>query len=87
MQKNDNSLFQHVVMTSPAITDNDADIEINIDSDTHTDTSQVHQPLYPSSGELSNSEIASVMNPARLNQLLTQADAFTRVNSEDLDDF
>ena len=79
MQKNDNSLFQHVVMTSPAITDNDADIEIN--------TSQVHQPLYPSSGELSNSEIASVMNPARLTQLLTQADAFTRVNSEDLDDF
>ena len=81
MQKNDNSLFQHVVMTSPAITDNDADI------DSDTDTSQVHQPLYPSSGELSNAEIASVMNPARLNQLLTQADAFTRVNSEDLDDF
>lgn len=85
MQKNDNSLFQHVVMTSPAIPDNDADIEINIDSD--TDTSQVHQPLSPSSGELSNAEIASVMNPARLTQLLTQADAFTRVNSEDLDDF
>ena len=81
MQKNDNSLFQHVVMTSPAITDNDADI------DTNTDTSQVHQPLYPSSGELSDAEIASVMNPARLTQLLTQADAFTRVNSEDLDDF
>ena len=81
MQKNDNSLFQHVVMTSPAITDNDADI------DTDTDTSQVHQPLYPSSGELSDAEIASVMNPARLTQLLTQADAFTRVNSEDLDDF
>ena len=81
MQKNDNSLFQHVVMTSPAITDNDADI------DTDTDTSQVHQPLYPSSGELSDAEIASVMNPERLNQLLTQADAFTRVNSEDLDDF
>jgi hypothetical protein len=79
MQKNDNSLFQHVVMTSPSITDNDADIEIN--------ASQVHQPLYPSSGELSNSEIASVMNPARLTQLLNQADAFTRVNSEDLDDF
>jgi len=85
MQKNDNSLFQHVVMTPPSITDNDADIEINIDSD--TDTSQIHQPLYPSSGELSNAEIASVMNPARLTQLLTQADAFTRVNSEDLDDF
>ncbi|VXB38280.1 conserved hypothetical protein [Enhydrobacter sp. AX1] len=83
MQKNDNSLFQHVVMTSPSITDNDADIEINIDSDTDTDTSQVHQPLYP----LSDAEIASVMNPDRLNQLLTQADAFTRVNSEDLDDF
>ena len=83
MQKNDNSLFQHVVMTSPAITDNDADIEI----DTDTDTSQVHQPLSPSSGELSDAEIASVMNPARLTQLLTQADAFTRVNSEDLDDF
>ncbi len=81
MQKNDNSLFQHVVMTSPAITDNDADI------DTDTDTSQVHQPLYPSSGELSDAEIASVMNPERLNQLLMQADAFTRVNSEDLDDF
>ena len=81
MQKNDNSLFQHVVMTSPAITDNDAD------TDTDTDTSQVHQPLYPSSGELSDAEIASVMNPARLTQLLTQADAFTRVNSEDLDDF
>ena len=81
MQKNDNSLFQHVVMTSPAITDNDADI------DTDTDTSQVHQPLYPSSGELSDAEIASVMNPARLTQLLNQADAFTRVNSEDLDDF
>nr|WP_312116538.1 hypothetical protein [Moraxella sp. CTOTU47915] len=85
MQKNDNSLFQHVVMTSPAITDNDADIEINIDSD--TDTTQVHQPLYASSGELSDAEIASVMNPDRLTQLLTQADAFTRVNSEDLDDF
>ena len=83
MQKNDNSLFQHVVMTSPAITDNDADI----DSDSDTDTSQAHQPLYPSSGELSDAEIASVMNPDRLTQLLTQADAFTRVNSEDLDDF
>ena len=81
MQKNDNSLFQHVVMTSPSITDNDADI------DTDTDTSQVHQPLYPSSGELSDADIASVMNPDRLTQLLTQADAFTRVNSEDLDDF
>ncbi|MBD3727465.1 MAG: hypothetical protein IE936_10415 [Moraxella osloensis] len=79
MQKNDNSLFQHVVMTSLAITDNDADID--------SDTSQVHQPLYPSSGELSDAEIASVMNPERLNQLLMQADAFTRVNSEDLDDF
>lgn len=81
MQKNDNSLFQHVVMTSPSVTDNDADI------DSDTDTSQVHQPLYPSSGELSDAEIASVMNPDRLTQLLTQADAFTRVNSEDLDDF
>ncbi|MFL0428214.1 hypothetical protein ACH0AB_08455 [Moraxella sp. 179-F 1C4 NHS] len=81
MQKNDNSLFQHMVMTSPAITDNDADI------DSDTDTSQAHQPLFPSSGELSDAEIASVMNPDRLNQLLTQADAFTRVNSEDLDDF
>ena len=37
--------------------------------------------------ELSDAEIASVMNPARLTQLLNQADAFTRVNSEDLDDF
>ena len=37
--------------------------------------------------ELSDADIASVMNPARLTQLLTQADAFTRVNSEDLDDF
>ena len=83
MQKNDNSLFQHVVMTSPAINDNDADT----DTDTDTDTSQVHQPFYPSSGELSDAEIASVMNPDRLTQLLTQADAFTRVNSEDLDDF
>lgn len=81
MQKNDNSLFQHVVMTSPSVTDNDADI------DSDTDTSQVHKPLYPSSGELSDAEIASVMNPDRLRQLLTQADAFTRVNSEDLDDF
>ena len=83
MQKNDNSLFQHVVMTSPAITDNDAEIEINND----TDTNQARKPLYPSSCELSDAEIASVMNPARLTQLLTQADAFTRVNSEDLDDF
>ena len=81
MQKNDNSLFQHVVMTSPAINDNDAD------TDSDTDTSQACKPLDPSSGELSDAEIASVMNPARLNQLLTQADAFTRVNSEDLDDF
>ena len=81
MQKNDNSLFQHVVMTSPSITDNDADI------DTDTDTSQARKPLYPSSGELSDAEIASVMNPDRLTQLLNQADAFTRVNSEDLDDF
>lgn len=83
MQRNNNSLFQHVVMTSPSVTDNDADI----DSDTDNDTSQIHQPLYPSSGELSDAEIASVMNPDRLTQLLTQADAFTRVNSEDLDDF
>ena len=75
MQKNDNSLFQHMVMTSPAIPDNDAD------------TSQARKPLYPSSGELSDAEIASVMNPDRLTQLLTQADAFARVNSEDLDDF
>lgn len=37
--------------------------------------------------ELSTTEIASVMNPERLTQLLTQADAFTIVNSEDLDDF
>ena len=37
--------------------------------------------------ELSDADIASVMNPERLNQLLTQADAFTRVNSEDLNDF
>lgn len=81
MQKNDNSIFQRVVMTSPAITDNDADI------DTDTDASQARKPSYLSSGELRDAEIASVMNPARLTQLLTQADAFTRVNSEDLDDF
>ena len=37
--------------------------------------------------EISNSDIASVMNVDRLNQLLRQADAFTLVNSEDLDDF
>lgn len=37
--------------------------------------------------EISNSDIASVMNVDRLHQLLRQADAFTRVNSEDLDDF
>lgn len=64
-------------------------------ADNHTQTSQVSKTLDQLGSELSgekigeftNAEIASVMNPARLNQLLTQADAFTRVNSEDLDDF
>ena len=52
-------------------------------SDSPTNNAKLTKNL----NELSDAEIASVMNPARLNQLLTQADAFTRVNSEDLDDF
>lgn len=52
-------------------------------SDSPTNNAKLTENL----NELSDAEIASVMNPARLNQLLTQADAFTRVNSEDLDDF
>lgn len=53
------------------------------DSDSPTNNAKLTENL----NELSDAEIASVMNPARLTQLLTQADAFTRVNSEDLDDF
>ena len=52
-------------------------------SDSPTNNAELTENL----NELSDAEIASVMNPDRLNQLLTQADAFTRVNSEDLDDF
>ena len=52
-------------------------------SDSHTNNAKLTENL----NELSDADIASVMNPARLTQLLTQADAFTRVNSEDLDDF
>lgn len=52
-------------------------------SDSPTNNAKLTKNL----NELSDAEIASVMNPARLTQLLTQADAFTRVNSEDLDDF
>ena len=52
-------------------------------SDSPTNNAKLTENL----NELSDAEIASVMNPARLNQLLTQVDAFTRVNSEDLDDF
>ena len=52
-------------------------------SDSPTNNAKLTENL----NELSDADIASVMNPARLTQLLTQADAFTRVNSEDLDDF
>lgn len=52
-------------------------------SDSPTNNAKLTENL----NELSDAEIASVMNPAGLTQLLTQADAFTRVNSEDLDDF
>ncbi|WP_278931882.1 hypothetical protein [Moraxella osloensis] len=52
-------------------------------SDSPTNNAKLTENL----NELSDAEIASVMNPARLTQLLNQADAFTRVNSEDLDDF
>ena len=52
-------------------------------SDSPTNNAKLTENL----NELSDAEIASIMNPARLTQLLTQADAFTRVNSEDLDDF
>lgn len=52
-------------------------------SDSPTNNAKLTENL----NELSDAEIASVMNPARLTQLLTQADAFTHVNSEDLDDF
>lgn len=54
---------------------------------TASDSSTNNAKLTENLNELSDAEIASVMNPARLTQLLTQADAFTRVNSEDLDDF
>ena len=52
-------------------------------SDSPTNNAKLTENL----NELSDADIASVMNPDRLTQLLTQADAFTRVNSEDLDDF
>ena len=52
-------------------------------SDSPTNNAKLTENL----NELSDAEIASVMNPERLNQLLMQADAFTKVNSEDLDDF
>ncbi|QRO13365.1 hypothetical protein I6J32_12420 [Moraxella osloensis] len=52
-------------------------------SDSPTNNAKLTENL----NELSDAEIASVMNPARLTQLLNQADAFTRVNSEDLVDF
>lgn len=54
---------------------------------TASDSSTNNAKLTENLNELSDADIASVMNPARLTQLLTQADAFTRVNSEDLDDF
>ena len=54
---------------------------------TASDSTTNNAKLTENLNELSDAEIASVMNPARLTQLLTQADAFTRVNSEDLDDF
>ena len=52
-------------------------------SDSPTNNAKLTENL----NELSDADIASGMNPERLNQLLMQADAFTRVNSEDLDDF
>lgn len=52
-------------------------------SDSPTNNAKLTENL----NELSDADIANVMNPERLNQLLMQADAFTRVNSEDLDDF
>ena len=54
---------------------------------TASDSPTTNAKLTENLNELSDAEIASVMNPARLTQLLNQADAFTRVNSEDLDDF
>ena len=54
---------------------------------TASDSSTNNAKLTENLNELSDAEIASIMNPARLTQLLTQADAFTRVNSEYLDDF
>ncbi|MFW2177609.1 MULTISPECIES: hypothetical protein [unclassified Moraxella] len=38
-------------------------------------------------GDLSDESIRQVINPERLAQLLSQADAFGVVNSEKLDDF
>ena len=52
-------------------------------SDSPTNNAKLTENL----NELSDAEIASVINPARLTQLLNRADACTRVNSEDLDDF
>ena len=54
---------------------------------TASDSTTNNAKLTENLNELSDAEIASVMNPDRLTQLLNQADAFTRVNSEDLDDF
>lgn len=54
---------------------------------TASDSPTNNAKLTKNPNELSDAEIARVMNPERLNQLLMQADAFTRVNSEDLDDF
>lgn len=54
---------------------------------TASDSPTNNAKLTENPNELSDAEIARVMNPERLNQLLMQADAFTRVNSEDLDDF
>lgn len=54
---------------------------------TASDSSTNNAKLTENLNELSDADIARVMNPERLNQLLMQADAFTRVNSEDLDDF
>ena len=54
---------------------------------TASDSPTNNAKLTANLNELSDADIASVMNPERLNQVLMQADAFTRVNSEDLDDF
>ncbi len=43
-----------------------------------------HEEFYK---ELSEDDIRQVINPQRLAELLAQADAFTLVNSEQLDEF